>query len=397
MDVPSLPRITRIRARNYRSIESLDLELGDLTVLVGRNGAGKSNTVDVLRFLRDYVMLGVEQAILSRGGINTIRTVSENPVGIGVDLESNDWLCRYDLGIRADTGEKRFEQVRIRLRGDGEWIELNTEELAELPEARLMGLGRNASLLSVDGEVSTVLLLRDYESVREDISLHVQRVTIPENAADVLVRASFYDFIPITLRPPQRVVNAAPLNEEGKNLAAVLRGVLDSPDGDTLRQSLRQLVDGADDIEVQALGGHLVAEILYGAGGDGQAEPRRFDLGLESDGTIRLVAILAALYQSPPRTLIVLEEPERNIHPGALAVLADVIREASTRSQILLTTHSPELIDCFEPEDLRVVERVDGATVVGPVDAAQQQAVRDNLFTAGEIMRIQGLQRDAEA
>ena len=113
-----------------------------------------------------------------------------------------------------------------------------------------------------------------------------------------------------------------------------------------------------------------------------------------SDGTIRLIAILAALYQSPPRTLVVIEEPERNIHPGALAVLADVIKEASTRMQVVITTHSPDLIDHFDPDAIRVVERVDGATVVGRMDATQRGVVRDKLFTTGELLRMEGLHRD---
>jgi predicted ATPase len=221
-------------------------------------------------------------------------------------------------------------------------------------------------------------------------------MTTPEQASEVLVQSSSYDFTPHLLRSPQRVVDSTPLDERGANLVAVLRSVLNGLDGDTLRQSLRALVDGVQDVEVQALGGHLVAELVYGTGGDGAAEQVRFDLGLESDGTIRLLAILAALYQSPPRTLTVIEEPERNIHPGALGVLADVIKEASTRGQVLITTHSPDLIDKFDADDIRVVERVDGATVVGRMDRTQREVVREKLFTTGELMRVQGLIRDED-
>ena len=229
-----------------------------------------------------------------------------------------------------------------------------------------------------------------------ELMVWLNRVAVPERASVILTGSSFYDFTPGLLRSPQRVINATPLDEQGANLVAVLRGVLGSPDGDTLRQSLRTLVDGAQDIEVQALGGHLVAEVIYGARGNGAAESARFDLGLESDGTIRLIAILTALYQSPPRTLTVIEEPERNIHPGALGVLADVIKEASTRGQVLITTHSPDLIDHFDADDIRVVERVDGATVVGRMDRTQREVVREKLFTTGELMRVQGLIRDED-
>ena len=87
-----------------------------------------------------------------------------------------------------------------------------------------------------------------------------------------------------------------------------------------------------------------------------------------------------------------IEEPELTIHPGAQAVLADVMVEATLRTQVLVTTHSPDLIDRLPIESLRAVQIEDGWTKVGPVSDTQVKAVRDGLFTSGELHSMEGLQ-----
>ena len=119
-----------------------------------------------------------------------------------------------------------------------------------------------------------------------------------------------------------------------------------------------------------------------------------FDLSQESDGTLRLLGLLVALYQHPYLGFIGIEEPELTVHPGALAALADVLQEASRRSQILVTTHSPDLIDRLSTDQLRVVKLVKGVTEIGPVLQTQAEAVRQNLFSPGELHRMEGLEPD---
>ena len=79
------------------------------------------------------------------------------------------------------------------------------------------------------------------------------------------------------------------------------------------------------------------------------------------------------------------------IHPGALAVLADVTVEAASRTQVLATTHSPDLIDRLPIESLRAVQIRDGCTEVGPVSETQTDAVLKGLFTTGELHSMEGL------
>ncbi len=90
-----------------------------------------------------------------------------------------------------------------------------------------------------------------------------------------------------------------------------------------------------------------------------------------------------------------LEEPENALHPGALAVLSDVLREATRRHQVLITTQSPDLISRFKADELRVVERAGGITQIGPVDEVQRSTIEEQLFSAGDLLRIEGLRRES--
>ena len=330
------PRIARFHARDFRSLRDVTLELGDLTVLVGRNAAGKSNLVDVLRFARDVLANGGEQAVSAREGSGAVVAFSADGGSVEVLVHSPDLDVRLDVLVHR-----------------GGWTEVS--KVARPPWAG------------------------DWSAVSDQ----------GRDLFEWLRKARFYDLDPTSLGEPQRVLRASPLQEDAGNLVSVLREVLAGPDGRTLRDSVSALTSGVEGIEVRSLGAHLVAELIYP---DGKGEPRRSDLGLESDGTVWLVAVLTALYQLPSPSLIVLEEPERHVYPGGLAVLADAIKEVSTRTQVVVTTHSPDLIDHFDPDDIWVVERSDGATTVGRMDATQRQIVRDRLFSTGELMRMQGLQ-----
>jgi predicted ATPase len=119
-------------------------------------------------------------------------------------------------------------------------------------------------------------------------------------------------------------------------------------------------------IKVTQAGSFLVVELNHE---DTAKDGRKnwFDLSLESDGTLRLLGLLVALLQDPSPSLVAIEEPELTIHPGALAVLADFMKEAILRTQVLVTTHSPDLIDRLPIESIRAVTAEGGSTKAGMV------------------------------
>ncbi len=135
----------------------------------------------------------------------------------------------------------------------------------------------------------------------------------------------------------------------------------------------------------------LVVELNHERNG-GNDRGNWFDLSHESDGTIRLLALLTALFQEPAPPLIGLEEPELAIHPGTMAVLSDTMLEAALRGQVMVATHSPDLIDRLPIESIRAVTAEDGPTQVGKVAEHQLASVKEKLFSAGELHSMEGLQ-----
>ncbi len=93
--------------------------------------------------------------------------------------------------------------------------------------------------------------------------------------------------------------------------------------------------------------------------------------------------------------VIGVEEPELTVHPGAISLLYDYLAQAKKRSQVIVTTHSPELLDLVQPEDVRVVMRNDrGETSVAKMAGSQRDVVKSGLMTLGEVMRTEGLQQE---
>jgi len=204
---------------------------------------------------------------------------------------------------------------------------------------------------------------------------------------------SFYTIMPDVLQEPQAPSNPYPLEEKAGNLASVLRQLKqgETESAAALETSLGRMVQDVESFRVSQVGSYLVTRLRH-RGAEKDRHPS-FELFQESDGTLRLLGILTALYQVPPRTLIALEEPELTIHPGALAVLWEELIGASAKSQILITTHSPDLVDMCDAEMLRVVEKEAGISHVGPVDEEQREIIRKQLLAPGELMRSQGLYR----
>ena len=119
-----------------------------------------------------------------------------------------------------------------------------------------------------------------------------------------------------------------------------------------------------------------------------------------SDGTMRALGILVAVAQLAGKKdrvrFVGIEEPETALHPAAAGALVGALREASLRTQIAVTTHSPELLDDLdlEQDTIVVVQSREGKTELAGIDAASREAVKEHLFTPGELLRLDQLRAD---
>ena len=407
------------------------MELDPLTVLVGPNASGKSNLLDILGFLSDAARDGLETAITRRGGIDSIgrRSPGGRVLGpeIGLHYRLPEGALQYSVSLtRRRSGEYRVKREYARF----EPAELNvdpfeiqftdrrltkpnlkstlknegksrpTEESSHLANAsntvnRLLQELGDQSLHLISAVLPRVTLWLVTPQVQSGsladspgFRIHTALRNIRENLSNIAI----YHLFPNSLRDPQKVADSYPLATGGENLASALRDITQKKSRflPELKEALAFAVPGVRDIRVVQAGSYYVVELKHERE-DGGGSGIWFDLSHESDGTIRLLAMLTALFQDPAPSLIGLEEPELAIHPGAMAVLADTMKEASLRGQVLIATHSPDLINLLPIESIRAVTAEGGSTIVGKVAEHQLRAVRDKLFLPGELHSMEGL------
>ncbi len=375
--------ITQVHVKNFRCIADETVALEDLTVLVGRNGAGKSSFVDVLRFVRDAVG-SLDDAILNRHGIVALRRYAPTrPFQVEIDLKIRTKTLQATYGFCIASGKEGEYHVKR------EYCEAAVNDR---PAARFE---RDGSRLSLWGE--QIPGGTDRYQRLEPISLALTSIAvlspIYSRVRAFLRGMNFCTVFPNTLRKPQEPSPLKQLTEHGDNLSSVLRHLREGKWYDDFKLALNKVIGGISDLRVRQIGGFLVTELQHQMGSDNLAW---FDLSQESDGTLRMLGLLVALYGRPVSgAFLAMEEPELTLHPGALGVLSDVLLEAAGRGQLLITTQSPDLISRFPADNLRVVEREEGVTSIGHIDETQRQAVEDQLFGAGDLLRIEGLRRQA--
>ena len=135
---------------------------------------------------------------------------------------------------------------------------------------------------------------------------------------------------------------------------------------------------------------------------NGAYDPVRYFADNMSDGTLHALGILLALFQSSGGAggvrVVGIEEPETALHPDAAGVLTDVLLDASQRVQVIVTTHSADLLDreSVPVDSILPVVAADGESKIGPLDQVGRSVLRDGTFTAGELLRIDQLHPDPQ-
>ncbi len=370
--------ISRVTLRNYKSIANCRVDLRALTFLVGPNGSGKSNFLDGLRFVSDALRTSLDHALRDRGTIKEVRRRSGgHPNHFAIRLD-------FSLGI-GGIGHYSF---RIGAKPSGGFEVQNEECITSfgtdgLSEARFHV--RAGQVIESSADVMP-------PAVPDRLFL-VAAAGLPEfrPVYDALSRMSFYNLNPREISAMQKPDAGELLAREGWNSASVFAKLPEATKSE-IASYLARIVPGVSGVDSKVLGSQETLEFRQGV--KGQEHPWRFLAASMSDGTLRAFGVLLALFQglgrngeAPP--LVGLEEPEVALHPAAASVLLGALREASTVSQVVVTSHSPDLLDDsnIPDESILAVESRDGVTVIGPVDEAGRSVLRDGLFTPGELLR----------
>lgn len=389
--------LNTIRIQHFKSLGDVYVEFSPITILVGPNGSGKSNVVDAIRFIRDMINHGLDHAVNDRGGISIIRQYSPTrpyvmsfQLNFSTHVEKKRLNHRYSIRVASSGDESRVEEE------SAEWVEPNVdweqEKIVTKGTTRRQLKRDRKGNVWIDGEKAVRQLPPDQLAITRSpppLSLVYWHNPI----IDIFSGTRFASIYPNILRAPARIDTERLLREDCSNWGSIVRSMRQRRPGELAIKKIIRIVQkvmpNLETIKVRNAGGYMIPQ--FGIRDELKGRTYFLDPSQLSDGTLRLFALLLALYQVPPATILALEEPEQTVHPGVLGVLAESFREASQTTQILLTTHSPFLLDWFNPEDIRVTFIEKGETVLSNIRKSQLQTVKDGLMSLSEVMAMDGL------
>jgi predicted ATPase len=381
--------LTRVVLRNYKSIASCSVSLGPLVFLVGPNGAGKSNFLDALRLVAESLHTSLDYALRERGGINEVRRRSSgHPTHFGI---------RLDYVLPGGTEGWYAFQVGAMKRGG---FEVQAEECHVFGSAIRDDWFYKVERGNVIGSSARVLPAAAADRL---YLVAVSGMTEFRPLYDALSHMGFYNLNPDEIRDLQPADTGAILRRDGGNLASVL-GSLSRDDPfarDRIVEFLASVVPGVVDVDTRHIGKKETLEFRQRVGAN--EAPWRFPAENMSDGTLRMLGILTALFQSGNGRgirvpLVGIEEPETAVHPGAAGALRDALQVASRQIQVIVTSHSPDLLDDKDVsgDAIMVVINENGATRIGPLNEMDRSIIRKRLYTVGELMRTSTLKLDED-
>lgn len=374
--------LTRVVLRNYKSIGNCDVKLGPLTFLVGANGSGKSNFLDALHFVRDALTGTLENALNERGGLTEVRRRSGgHPNNFGIRLEFrliDGRAARYSFNIGA-LSERGYVVQR---------------------EECVIDRDRHGPRFSIEGG-KVVTSEMSFPSVTGDrlALVAVSGLAAFRPAFDALTSMGFYNLNPRAMRDPQKPQDGRLLKPIGENIASVIGHLARVAPQNLaiIKDYLHTVVPTVNDVDRKQMG--TLETLEFRQSMKGATYPWRFPAQNMSDGTLRALGVLTALFQANADyapLLVAIEEPETALHPAASAALREALNQASQMTQVIVTSHSPELLDdmAIGPESLLSVVSDQGETKIASLDNASRSAMKDHLFSAGELLRLNQLSPD---
>jgi len=376
-------RVCGVGATNFRAFREVTFRPHPLTAIVGANAAGKTSVIDLFRFVSDSLRLSLYTALERRGGLKAVRHTSP----------TRPRNCKIWIELEYPAGFVARYSFRIRSGAEGSYSVAEEEcRLTEGPE-------QVARLALKDGRVTDLRSIMRLGFSRGDNGLRIEQgaLGLPlfgtlelSPVLDTLRGLRVYSIVPDKLRELQDPDEGLELLPDGSNAASVLRH-LDPSDRDDLVEMLGHVVPGVVDVRVVGHGNKLTLEFKQRA-----ARGRNtFEALQMSDGTLRLLGILLALYQRDTPGFLAIEEPEATIHVAALQALMDVFRARSDMSQIVVTTHSSEILDAIDPESIYLVTAEDGYSKLSTLAESSKLAVQEALFSPGELLRSGALEPQA--
>ena len=351
--------MTRLAISGYRSLRDLRLTLGELNVVTGSNGSGKSSLYRALKLLAEIAQGRIIQSLAEEGGLRSTlwagpdafskgtkagAQVPSNPrpnaVGLKLGFSGPDYGYAIELGLPAPSPSQFSADPEIR--AESQW----TGELLGRGNAFAIRTGPSVRIRTAAGEWLEFRQLDPFDSMMTHCS-------DPREAVDLLVLRErmrdwrFYDHLrtdrDAAARRPQIGTYTPILASDGSDFAAAAQTVREMGSADQFDDAVADAFPGAR-VEVVSSDGYFELEMHQ------QGLLRPLKASELSDGTLRYLLLATALLSPRPPALMILNEPETSLHPELLPPLARLIAAASKRSQIVLVSHAWPLVSALDAE-----------------------------------------------
>ncbi|MFP5272038.1 AAA family ATPase [Coleofasciculus sp.] len=327
--------LKKIKIKGYKSIQAMELQLAPINILIGANGAGKSNLISFFKLLRWMMQTpGQLQLFVGKsGGANallfdgaSVTPQMESELLFETDTGRNDYFFRL-FHAASDTfifAEEKYRFSRNTFNGLADWISLD----AGHREAQIIDIANsgNPTARTIFRLMQSCAVYQ-FHNTSETARIR-QRWNIEDNRY---------------------------LREDGANLAPFLLRLKETEPiyYTIIVDTLNQIAPFFADFVLEPVNNAVILQWRE------RGTDLTFSADQASDGTLRTMALVALLLQ--PKTdlpdVLILDEPELGLHPYAINIIGGLINSVSIQSQVILATQSTLLIDCFEPEDIIVVER----------------------------------------
>ena len=380
--------IKKIRLKNFLSYgpEEIEINLRNLNILVGPNGAGKSNLFEAISLLRSTPKAIVSPVRKGGGVLDWLWKGSKSPeASLSFDFENHF--------------SKQYSEFDIKYLLEFSVVNNRFEIIKELIENSETVSGRKKPYLYYSHDKSRTVInvaqeqrMLQREAIDPESSIFSQRKD-PDNYPEITYLGKQFELIKIyrewhfgvdciTRQSQPTDGDLYLLQEDCSNLALVLSSLLSKNQiRKKLMEEVKKIYDGADEISVRIEAGRAIVQILE------KDLPDAIPANRLSDGTLRYICLMAILLNPAPIPLICLDEPELGMHPDLIHELAQMIEEASEHTQIIVTTHSPLLLDAFShrPDDILICHKRNGCSKIEHIDLKNLDDTLGNLWIRGEL------------
>jgi predicted ATPase len=380
--------IKKIKIENFKSFDNLEINLNNFNVLIGANASGKSNFIHIFEFLRDIVKHDLKNAISMQGDIEYLRNVNighsknlsmeitgnyENGRGIiGKKFEGGFYVIKmsemiYRFSIEFYKAKSGFRISEDKLSLKFKVLKVLTfnnrkGEEEELGDGTFILANENRKIKSkfdipkgIEIEKIEIFPFADFiEKLQlKTLLLETPFFKMPFEVADIFQDVAVYNFDPKLPKKAIPITGKSELEEDGSNLAIALKNIIDDRKSrNRFINLIKDVLSFVDSLDVEKFADRSLLVRLK----EIYSKDKFLPASLISDGTLNITALILALYFEE-KSLIIIEEPERNIHPHLLSKVLEMMKEVSKRKQIIVTTHNPEILKHTQLDDILFIAR----------------------------------------